>query len=161
MLLLVLLYILFWLSLFLAPVFFLARAAVRAFKRKEKRAGFVRLALTLCFLYAVFHYMTFEDQNIFPLAAWDAKWSYRVRNESSIENPKVLFEFKKMYVRYKIDPSEHNETDFSSEGYIYGKFYTKNIGYEFNRAIVPRGIKAEIVQNFDYMLEIVLKDDTE
>ena len=154
-----LLYILFWLALFIAAIFFLVRSTIRTFKRKGKKAGFIRLFLTLGFLYAVFHYMTFGNH---PLSTWDCEWTYLVKNESSVKNPKVLFEFKNLYVRYKIDPADwHNETDFDSKGYIGGTFYAKNDGYEFNRAIVPRGIKAEVICNFDYQLEIVLKDDTE
>lgn len=105
--------------------------------------------------------MTFENQQIFPLLTWDAEWSYRIRNDSPVENLKILLEFKKMYVRYKINPDDWTKKTYSDERCIYGGFYTKNIGYEFSRAIVPRGIKAEVVYNFDYDLEIVLKDDTE
>lgn len=154
-------YMLFCLTLFFAACFFLVRAIARAFRRRGKKAGFFWLALTLGFLYAVFHYMTFENQQIFPLLTWDAEWSYRIRNDSSVENPKVFFEFKKLYVRYKIDLDDWGKKTDSDERCIYGGFYTKNIGYEFSRAIVPRGIKAELVHNFDYDLEIVLKDDNE
>lgn len=156
-----LLYILFWLALFLAAVFFLVRASVRAFRRRRKKAFFFMLALTLGFVYLVFHYMTFENQQIFPFLTWDAEWSYRIRNDSSVENPKVLLEFKKMYVSYRINLDDWTKKTDSDERCIYGGFYTKNIGYEFSRAIVPRSIKAEVVHDFDYDLQIVLKDDVE
>lgn len=141
--------------------FFLVRVSVRAFRRRRKKAFFFMLALTLGFVYLVFHYMTFENQQIFPLLTWDAEWSYRIRNDSSVENPKVLLEFKKMYVSYRINLDDWTKKTDSDERCIYGGFYTKNFGYEFSRAIVPRGIKAEVVHDFDYDLQIVLKDGTE
>lgn len=141
-----LLYILFILALFIAIPAFLVLSTIRTFKKRGKKAGFIRLALTLGVFYAGFHYMAFEDQQIIP--AWDCKWWYSVQNESSHPNPKVLFEFKKMYASYIIDPADwHNETDFDGEGHIGGSFYAKNVGYEFSRVIVPDGIKAEVVRN--------------
>ena len=66
-----------------------------------------------------------------------------------------------MYVKYKIDLGDwHRERELDGKEYMGGSFYTKNVGYEFNRVIVPKGIKAEVVCNFDYQLAIVLKDDT-
>ncbi|WP_191014193.1 hypothetical protein [Treponema zioleckii] len=154
-----LVYILFILAVFIGIPVLLVRTVIRTFKKKGKKTGFITLFLTLGLLYAGFHYMTFEAQHILP--SWDCKWTCSIKNESSVKNPKVLLEFKKMYVKYKIDLADHhNETEFDGKEYMGGSFYTKNVGYEFNRAIVPKGIKAEVVCNFDYQLAIVLKDDT-
>ncbi len=154
-----LVYILFVLAVFIGIPVLLVRAVIHTFKKKGKKTGFITLFLTFGLLYAGFHYMTFEEQHIIPL--WDCEWTCSIKNESSVKSPKVLLEFKKMYVKYKIDLGGwHRETELDGKEYMGVSFYTKNEGYEFNKAIVPKGIKAEVVCNFDYQLAIVLKDDT-
>ena len=149
--------------LFLGTVFFLGVKAVRNFRCGRKKQGFVFVTVMILVMYGTFHRLAFGK----VFLSGD-KWSVSVQNNSSIEKPEIILDFKNLYVHDKIKLSDWGlgqenrgiYGDYDENGFAGTSFYTKNSGYEFNKIIVPKGIKAEVSGPlFDFGMKIVLEDE--
>ena len=79
--------------LFLGTVFFLGVKAVRNFRCGRKKQGFVFVTVMILVMYGTFHRLAFGK----VFLSGD-KWSVSVQNNSSIEKPEIILDFKNLYV---------------------------------------------------------------
>ena len=148
-----------FIALYLALWVGLIKLAVRFFRRRRRGLSFLMLALILALIlalaYGSFHYCLFGG-----FIGGD-KWHFKIENNSSVENPEVLFEFKNLYVYDRIRAGDHLAEDaapFSAEGF----FFTKNYRYVFSRVIVPEGLSAEVtLWRADQIIFVTLTDNAE
>lgn len=147
--------IIFYLVAYFAIFGYLVVSAVKNYKRGKKRTAKGFAFLICIFAYFTFHFLFFE----FGTLNDDTKWQYRVKNDSSVENPQILFEFQKLYVKDVINPREFVfDCHSSSEYFIYGGVETKNSGYKFKKCLVPSGVKADVFISSEHCFDIVLHD---
>lgn len=143
-----------FIAVYLAMWVGLVGLAVRFFKRRRRGLGFLMLALILALAYGSFHDVMFGG-------FIGDKWHFKIENNSSVENPEVLFEFKNLYVHDRIRAGDHLAEDaapFSAEGF----FFTKNYRYVFSRVIVPEGLSAEVtLWRADQIIFVTLTDSAE
>ena len=137
---LLLFYIILPTVLVIGTLILLISKAVQNFHFGKQNQGIVFVILTVLFMYGIFHKVTFGE----ILFSGD-KWNVSIRNESSVDNPQIIADFKNLYVHDRIKLNGRTG------------FYTKNSGYEFYKLIVPKGIKAEIYIS-DFSMRITLTD---
>ena len=106
--------IIFYLVAYFAIFGYLVVSAVKNYKRGKKRTAKGFAFLICIFAYFTFHFLFFE----FGTLNDDTKWQYRVKNDSSVENPQILFEFQKLYVKDVINPREFVFDCHSSSEYF-------------------------------------------
>ena len=148
-------YIIFSIVFVIGTIVFFVFKAVQNFRMGRKNQGKKFIIFTVLFMYGVFHKVTFGQMI-------GEKWSVGIQNNSSIENPEIILDFKKLYVHNRINLRDCGYLvydNYNDDNYASTAFYTKNSGYELHKVIVPKGIKAKVDYDFDCGLDIILTDE--